>query len=220
MENNAYILTSGGLDSTTLLYWARQRYDQIEAVSFDYGLKHNQIEREYLIKTCQKLNIKLNKINIDFIKRSFKSSLLSDDEVVPQERYEKSNMIKTVVPFRNGIFLAILAGLAESNNIQNILIGNHGGDHAIYPDCTEEFILAMQKAIEMGTYNKIKLVSPFCNYSKADIVKLGAELNVDFSLTYSCYNGREKHCGKCSACLERKEAFKTTQIKDPTIYEE
>ena len=101
-----------------------------------------------------------------------------------------------------------------------MILGNHTGDHAIYPDCRPEFIDGMAHAIEAGTGGKVKLLSPFCHMTKGQIAALGAELGVDFSLTWSCYNGREKHCGKCGTCRERKDAFREAGIPDPTVYED
>ena len=129
-------------------------------------------------------------------------------------------MASTVVPFRNGIMLAAAAGLAEDSGYSAVILGNHTGDHAIYPDCRPEFIDGMARAIGTGTAGKVKLLSPFCNMTKGQIAALGAELGVDYSLTWSCYNGREKHCGKCGTCRERKEAFREAGIPDPTVYED
>ena len=128
-------------------------------------------------------------------------------------------MKSTVVPFRNGIMLAISAGYAESTDCDVLVLGNHAGDHAIYPDCTPEFIDGITKAINKGTQKQINVVSPFCNITKTDIVKIGKDLGVDFSLTYSCYKGGEKHCGKCGTCTERKEAFMLAKVEDNTEYE-
>ena len=214
--SRALVIFSGGLDSTVALYWARKQYDYVEALSFEYGSKHNEIEYNHALKTCFKLNIPNTRLHLDFM-RDFKSSLINGE--IPTADYNEENMKSTVVPFRNGIMLAIATGYAESNDFDYIILGNHAGDHDLYPDCREDFTKAMQKAIKLGTYKDIEFVSRFCNMSKADIVKLGSELNVDFSLTYSCYKGREKHCGLCGTCRERKQAFKDSNIKDITEYE-
>ena len=125
-------------------------------------------------------------------------------------------MKSTVVPFRNGIMLAVAAGLAESYDLDTVLVANHSGDHAIYPDCRPAFIEAFAAATEAGTYNGVKVVSPYCNITKRDIALRGRDLGVDYSLTYSCYKGGEKHCGKCGTCTERREALSGF---DPTEYE-
>ena len=214
----ALVIFSGGLDSTTAVYWALKKYKNVETLSFIYGSKHNEIEHSYALKTCEKLGIKNTCINLDFIHDYFKSDLLKDQGEIPEGHYAAENMKSTVVPFRNGIMISIAAGFAESKDCDVIILGNHSGD-SIYADCSPEFISGMKKAIKVGTNRHIKVVSPFCNIKKNDIVAIGAKLGVDFSLTYSCYKGGEKHCGKCGTCVERKEAFELNNIKDPTIYD-
>lgn len=216
----ALVVLSGGLDSTTALYWAKKKYDDVETLTFNYGSKHNDIENEYAKKTCEKLGVKNTVIHLDFMNQYFKSDLLKSGGDIPEGYYTAENMKSTVVPFRNGIMLSIAAGFAESNDCDVLVLGNHSGDHAIYPDCRPEFIDGISKAILTGTAKGIEVVSPFCNISKTDIVKIGNELGVDFSLTYSCYKGKEKHCGKCGTCTERKEAFEQAGVKDPTEYVE
>lgn len=110
--------------------------------------------------------------------------------------------------------------LAESRGLPRIMIANHAGDHFIYPDCREEFIRDMDSAICSGTDGEVRIVAPYTNLTKAEVAKRGAAAGVDFSLTYSCYKGREKHCGKCGTCMERKEAFKEAGIVDVTDYED
>lgn len=214
------VVYSGGLDSTTALYWAKEQYKEVEAITFDYGSKHNETEYGYACLQCAKLGVKLTRINLDFINRYFKSDLLKSGGDIPEGYYTAENMKSTVVPFRNGIMLSIAAGFAESNNCDVIILGNHSGDHAIYPDCRPEFIKGIKEAIYQGTEKHIEVVSPFCNMSKSDIVRVGTELGVDFGLTYSCYKGGEKHCGKCGTCQERKEAFEQAGVIDTTEYED
>ena len=129
-------------------------------------------------------------------------------------------MKSTVVPFRNGIMLAIACGLAESRGLNRVLIANHYGDHAIYPDCRESFVEAMGEAMKRGTYAGVEIVAPYTSITKSDIARIGSEKGVDFALTYSCYKGGAKHCGKCGTCVERKEAMRDAGITDPTDYEE
>ena len=211
----ALLIYSGGLDSTTLLYDYK---DSIAlAVSFYYGSKHNGREIACAVENCQRLGIKHMVIPLDFMGQYFKSSLLQGGGDIPEGSYADDNMKSTVVPFRNGIMLSIAAGLAESYGLDTIMMANHSGDHAIYPDCRPEFVDAFAKAVEAGTYEGIQLVSPYCNITKRDIALRGKELGIDFSLTYSCYKGGEKHCGKCGTCTERKEALEGF---DPTEYEE
>ena len=127
-------------------------------------------------------------------------------------------MKQTVVPFRNGILLAIAGGFAESCGASGVLIAAHAGDHAIYPDCREEFMRALGEAIRLGTYAQVELLRPFIHMSKAEIASRGAQLGVDFSRTWSCYVGAHQHCGECGTCVERREAFLAAGLPDPTSY--
>jgi 7-cyano-7-deazaguanine synthase len=127
-------------------------------------------------------------------------------------------MKQTVVPFRNAIMLSIACGLAESVGAEGLVIAAHGGDHAIYPDCREDFMQAMADAMRLGTYAGIKLVRPFIAMNKGQIAAEGARLGVDFARTWSCYKGGERHCGRCGTCVERREAFLQAGVKDPTDY--
>ena len=210
----AILIYSGGLDSTTLLY--EYRNSIALAVSFDYGSKHNAREISFAAEHCKHLGIKHLVIPLDFIGQYFRSDLLLSGGEIPEGHYADGNMKSTVVPFRNGIMLAIAAGLAESNDLDTVLLANHGGDHAIYPDCRPEFIDAFDRAAEAGTYNGVRVLSPYSNITKRDIALRGRDLGVDFSRTYSCYKGGEKHCGRCGTCTERKEALEGF---DPTEYE-
>ncbi|MBQ9652837.1 MAG: 7-cyano-7-deazaguanine synthase QueC [Bacteroidales bacterium] len=211
----AVLIYSGGLDSTTLLYEYRESIAL--AVSFDYGSKHNEREIACASENCRRLGIEHLVIPLDFMQKYFRSSLLKGGDDIPEGSYDDSNMQSTVVPFRNGIMLAVAAGLAESRGLDAVMMANHGGDHAIYPDCRPEFVDAFGKAVEAGTYNGVKLLSPYCNITKRDIALRGKALGIDYSLTYSCYKGGEKHCGKCGTCTERREALEGF---DPTEYEE
>ena len=127
-------------------------------------------------------------------------------------------MKSTVVPFRNGIMLAVAAGVAESRGVKGLIIAAHAGDHAIYPDCREDFMSPMAQAIDAGTYANVRLLRPFIDMNKEDIVTRGNVLGVDFSQTWSCYKGGEIHCGTCGTCVERREAFQVAGLTDPTEY--
>jgi 7-cyano-7-deazaguanine synthase len=208
------LIYSGGLDSTTLLYEYKDSIDL--AVTFDYGSKHNAKEIACAKENCQRLGIRHLIIPLGFIGQYFKSDLLQSGGEIPEGSYADENMKSTVVPFRNGIMLAVAAGLAESYGLDTVLLANHSGDHAIYPDCRPEFIDAFSAAVKAGTYEGIKVVSPYCNITKRDIALRGKAIGLDYSLTYSCYKGGEKHCGKCGTCVERKEALEGF---DPTAYE-
>ena len=211
---NAILIYSGGLDSTTLLY---EYKDEIRlAVTFDYGSKHNAREIACARENCALLGIEHLVIPLEFIGRYFRSDLLIGGGDIPEGSYSDENMHSTVVPFRNGIMLAVAAGLAESRDLDTVLLANHSGDHAIYPDCRPEFIEAFDKAASAGTYNGVRIVSPYCNLTKRDIALRGRALGIDYARTYSCYKGGEKHCGVCGTCTERKEALAGF---DPTEYD-
>ena len=213
---DSILIYSGGLDSTTMLYDFR---DSIElAVSFDYGSNHNFREIECAKLHCELLGIEHLIIPLAFMRDYFRSSLLSGDEAVPDGDYSDANMLSTVVPFRNAIMLSIATGLAESHGLKHVMMANHSGDHAIYPDCRPEFVRAMDKAIQAGTYEGITLLTPYTGLSKADIARKGQLLGVDFSNTWSCYRGGDKHCGTCGTCRERKQALVEAGIEDPTEY--
>lgn len=215
---NSLIILSGGMDSVTLLHYRKENIAL--AVTFDYGSNHNKREAEYAAYHCEQLGIEHIVIPLAFIHDYFKSSLLEGAEAIPEGHYAAENMKSTVVPFRNGIMLSIACGLAESRGLEKVLIANHYGDHAIYPDCRQSFISAMDEAMANGTYKQVGIDAPFTGISKTDIAKIGKELGIDYSKTYSCYKGREKHCGKCGTCVERKEALRDAGIEDTTIYEE
>ncbi len=216
MKKDCVLVLSGGMDSVTMLYEYKTRIAL--AVSFDYGSNHNAREIECAHLNCERLGIEHIVIPLEFMSRYFKSSLLSGANAIPEGHYRQDNMKSTVVPFRNGIMLAIAAGLAESRSLDHVMLANHGGDHDIYPDCRPEFVAAMSQAMTSGTYQGVTLLAPYTYLTKADIAIHGKRLGVNYSLTYSCYKGGEKHCGVCGTCVERKEALAAAEIPDPTEY--
>lgn len=215
---DSVIILSGGMDSVTLLHDHKERIAL--ALTFDYGSNHNKRETEYAKWHCKELGIEHIVIPLDFIHQYFKSSLLEGAQAIPEGHYAADNMKSTVVPFRNGIMLSVACGIAESRGLKQVYIANHAGDHAIYPDCREQFIQAMSRAMEQGTYEGITICAPYTNITKTDIARRGKELGVDYTKTYSCYKGGEKHCGRCGTCVERKEALRDAGIEDKTEYEE
>lgn len=216
MKDSVLIL-SGGMDSTTMLYEYKESI--AIAVSFDYGSKHNAKELQCATYHCERLGIKHLIIPLAFMQKYFKSSLLIGGEDIPEGNYDDENMKSTVVPFRNGIMLAIAAGIAESNGLKHVMMANHGGDHAIYPDCRPQFVDSMSQAISAGTYEHLNVLAPYTNITKTDIALRGKQLGIDYGHTWSCYKGGEKHCGKCGTCVERKEALRGAGIEDTTEYE-
>lgn len=217
-KKDSVIIVSGGMDSITMLYDYK---DSIAlGISFDYGSNHNAKEIPLAAMHCKRLGIKHITIPLEFMHQYFKSSLLEGADAIPEGNYADENMRSTVVPFRNGIMLAVAIGIAESNNLTKVLIANHGGDHTIYPDCRPEFIEAIDHAATAGTYVGAHVVAPYTNITKTDIARKGKELGIDYSETWSCYKGGEHHCGKCGTCVERKEALHEAGIEDTTIYDE
>ncbi|MFC2515719.1 MAG: 7-cyano-7-deazaguanine synthase QueC [Prevotella sp.] len=214
---DSVIVVSGGMDSVTLLY---EKKDEIAlGISFDYGSNHNHNELPLAALHCQRLGIEHVVVPLGFMHQYFKSSLLESGDSIPDGSYDEENMKSTVVPFRNGVMLAVAAGIAESNGLTKVLIANHGGDHTIYPDCRPEFIAAMDAAVEAGTFARVRVVAPYTNISKADIARRGRALGIDYAETWSCYKGGHVHCGTCGTCVERKEALREAGIEDNTTYQ-
>src|SRR6185312_16180897 len=167
---------------------------------------------------AKKIGAPQQTIPLDFIGKLFASDLLKSGGDIPEGHYADENMKRTVVPFRNGIMLAAACGFAESVGAEGLAIAAHGGDHAIYPDCREDFMRAMSDAMRLGTYAGIRLLRPFIAMNKGEIAAMGAKLGVDFARTWSCYKGGAMHCGTCGTCVERREAFEKAAIADPTNY--
>ena len=207
---------SGGLDSTILYHHLIAEGHTVRCLNFSYGSKHNERERAAARSLVPDL------VEVDLDLSFLKSSLLkASEEAVPEGHYTDETMKSTVVPFRNGIMLSYAVGVAENENLDAVAFANHAGDHAIYPDCRREFVEAFGSAAETGTYNHVKLLSPFVAMSKIEIVKLGKSLGLEEVMfqTWSCYKGGAVHCGKCGTCVERREAFGEAGITDKTTYE-
>ena len=206
----AVLIYSGGLDSTTLLY---EYKDSVAlAVTFDYGSKHNAREIAYAKENCRILGIPHLIIPLDFIGKYFRSDLLLSGGEIPEGSYADENMKSTVVPFRNGIMLAIAAGLAESRDLDAIMIANHAGDHAIYPDCRPEFVEAFDRAAQAGTYNGVRVVSPYCDITPSPIPATKAARNTAAAVAPA---PKEKRPSRASTPLNTKnKALCTTFAKD------
>ena len=212
------VLLSGGMDSVTAFHAALREHEVVAGLSFDYGAKHHARELPMAVWHCAQAGIPHRVAPLGFVAEEFSSDLLSSGGAIPDGHYEEASMKSTVVPFRNGIMLSIAAGFAESRGAEGVVIAAHSGDHAIYPDCREDFLEPMARAIRAGTYAGIELLRPFVAMDKAAIARRGAELGVDFSRTWSCYKGGEVHCGTCGTCVERREAFLLAGLPDPTVY--
>jgi 7-cyano-7-deazaguanine synthase len=212
------VLCSGCMDSVTALHWARRQHEVVVVLSFDYGAKHNHREIPFAAEQAGLLGLPHQVITLDFMNRFFASALLRSGGEVPEGHYEATTMRQTVVPFRNAIMLAVATGFAESRGAEGLVIAAHGGDHAIYPDCREDFLQAMGDAMRYGTYTGVVLLRPFIALSKAQIAAEGAHLGVNYARTWSCYRGGDLHCGRCGTCVERREAFLLAGLPDPTAY--
>ena len=212
------VLLSGGMDSVTAFHDVRQDHEVVAALSFDYGSKHNLREIPFAKLHAERAGVPHRVIDLGFMNDCFASDLLKSGGEIPDGHYAEENMKRTVVPFRNGIMLAVACGFAESVEAEALAIASHSGDHAIYPDCREPFMQGMAAAMTEGTYARIALMRPFIALDKTAIARRGIELGIDFAETWSCYKGGEIHCGTCGTCVERREAFILAGIPDPTIY--
>ena len=219
MNDKVVVLFSGGMDSTTLIYSLLDAGKDVSGISINYGQKH---VRELIAASeiAKKLTIPLEIVDLRSITKLIDTGSLTNKNIaVPEGHYEANSMKATIVPNRNMIMLSIATGWAITLKAKEVAYAAHAGDHTIYPDCRPEFIDAMAKAIELGDDLGVKLTTPFKSFSKSEICKLGHKLGVPFELTWSCYKGQDKHCGKCGTCTERKEAFELAKVKDPTVYE-
>jgi 7-cyano-7-deazaguanine synthase len=214
------VVLSGGLDSATVLGFAVEKYgnDQVGTLSFNYGSKHNLKENLAAKKIASFYQVSNTIIHLPFVGEYFKSDLLNTGGHIPDGHYAADNMKKTVVPYRNAIMLSIAAGFAASNGVCELLIGNHAGDHDIYPDCRKEFMQLFQASIRVGDWNPVRIERPFELITKDKLLSIGLALKVPYHLTWSCYKGEEKPCGTCGTCVERLEAFQKNLVSDPLNY--
>ncbi|EAQ63616.1 putative regulator protein [Marinomonas sp. MED121] len=220
MANKAVVVYSGGMDSYTVLHKALSENDEIYAISFNYGQKHNK-ELIIAAQVCQELNIPHKVVDITAINSLMAGSSLTldSDEAIPEGDYEDANMKSTVVPNRNMVLISMAIAYAVSLEASKVYYGAHSGDHDIYPDCRPEFVEAMNAVSLIANYQAVEIIAPFLKSSKAEILASGLAMNLDYSKTWTCYNGREKACGKCGSCLERLASFKQHNLIDPIKYE-
>ena len=205
--DSAICVFSGGMDSTTLLYHLLERDVETLAISFDYGQRHKK-ELEYAARTCAKLDVPHKLVDISTVKELIGGNALTDPKLtVPAGHYEEEAMKVTVVPNRNMIFLAIAGGWAVAEEVDLLALAVHSGDHAIYPDCRPAFIDAFDAALRAGNYHQVSTYAPFIGMSKGEIAAEGMRMGVDFSKTWSCYEGADEPCGVCGTCVERAEAL-------------
>jgi len=215
------VVCSGGMDSVTLAYLAAKERRLTRLLSFDYGQRHKK-ELAYAAMTAADLGVPHDIVDISGVARFLTGSALTDDVEVPDGHYAEETMRITVVPNRNAIMLAVAFGVAAGEGAEAVAAAMHAGDHFIYPDCRPEFVnafRAMQNCALEGMW-EVDLFTPFIDWSKADIARLGGELRVPFEKTWSCYKGGARHCGRCGTCVERREALHLAGVDDPTEYDD
>jgi 7-cyano-7-deazaguanine synthase len=215
------VVCSGGLDSVTLSHKIVVEETLIHLVSFDYGQRHKK-ELECARRCARRLRVTHDVVDIVDIGRRLTGSALTDGTAVPEGHYAEETMRLTVVPNRNAIMLTIAFGIAMGRGAEAVAAAVHGGDHFIYPDCRPSFIdaFATMQRNALDGFAQITFETPFLRWSKADIVREGARLDVPFAETWSCYKGGVRHCGRCGTCVERREAFHLAGFDDPTPYDD
>lgn len=218
MSEKAVVIYSGGMDSFTILHRAHRDGFELYPLTFDYGQKHKK-EIAYAQAVCAELNLPHRIIDITAINQLLQSSSLTSDKIIPEGHYAADNMKSTVVPNRNMILLSLAIGYAVDIGASKVFYGAHSGDHAIYPDCRPEFVHAMNAVAQIANYDPVEIVTPYLSGDKISILREGLAMGLDYSKTWTCYNGREKACGKCGSCVERLEAFTLNKAIDPLIYE-
>lgn len=214
---DAVVIYSGGMDSFTVLHKAIRAGMNVYALSFDYGQRHSK-ELEYAANACKKLAIRHETVDISSASKLLTSSLLTTEDDIPEADYAEDNMKSTFVPNRNMIMLSLAIGYAVSLKAPAVWYGAHSGDHDIYPDCRPEFVHAMNQVSQIANYDPVTVVAPYLTQSKADILQDGLTMGLDYSETWTCYNGQELACGRCSACRERLQAFAINKTLDPIEY--
>jgi 7-cyano-7-deazaguanine synthase len=224
--SKAIVVLSGGMDSTTAVYWAQSYLNdpEISLISFNYGQRHKR-ELVYARDLAEYLDLNHHIVDLQSVRPLIATSALTTQAVdVPEGHYEEESMRATVVPNRNMMMLSIAYAAAVSEDADYVAIGVHAGDHAVYPDCRPEFIDAFNKCAIVANLGFARpythVVAPFINMSKTEIAGLGKELGVPWHMTWSCYKGGEKHCGRCSTCVERLEALHGAGCDDSTEYED
>ncbi|PPC74112.1 7-cyano-7-deazaguanine synthase QueC [Pokkaliibacter plantistimulans] len=219
MKDKVVVIYSGGMDSFTVLHRALRDGYEVYPLSFNYGQRH---ARELLVaeEVCTSLSLSHKVVDIRAINSLLAGSSLTDDIDIPEGHYAADNMKSTVVPNRNMILLSLAIGYAVSIGARKVMYGAHSGDHTIYPDCRPEFVEKMNDVAQIANFESVQVVSPYLYKNKIDILADGLRMGLDYSKTWTCYNGRELSCGKCGSCQERLEAFQLNGVKDPLDYEQ
>lgn len=212
----AVLSLSGGLDSSTLLAYLLREGNEVLAVNFGYGSKHQLAEQLAAKRVSKHYNVPILEIDLRkaFTHQTQASALLQGGPI-PEGHYQQENMKQTVVPGRNTVFAAVLLSIAEALGYTKVALAVHQGDHYIYPDCRPQWVNAISQVAEASTEDRVHVVAPFLFMNKAQIVALGTSLGVPYELTHTCYKGSVPPCGKCGACVERAEAFSLNNLVDP-----
>lgn len=218
MAQKVVVIFSGGMDSFTVLNKAVRQGFEVYALSFDYGQRHKK-ELDYAARACGILKVAHKIVDISAINQLIGNSSLTSDIDIPEGHYEEDSMKSTVVPNRNMILISLAVGYAVSLGASKVYYGAHSGDHAIYPDCRPEFVHKMNDVCAIANYESVEIVTPYIDDSKIAILTDGIKMGLDYNMTWTCYNGRDKACGKCGACQERLEAFEKNSTTDPLEYE-
>lgn len=220
-QDLAVVSLSGGMDSTTLVAH-RLSTHKVLALSFDYGQRHSR-ELDAARAVANHYGIEHHVVDLRSVGALLSGSALTDSSVnVPEGHYAEDTMRATVVPNRNAIMANIAIGVASARGAEQVVLGVHAGDHDVYPDCRPEFIHELQRLTDVALegFSSPVIAAPFVRMTKADIASLAASLNAPLHLSWSCYKGGEKHCGRCGTCVERAEAFALAGVEDPTEYED
>ncbi len=226
-DRSIVTIVSGGLDSSTLLWYLHaEKFDVREVLTFDYGQRHRK-EIEHARRVVKKFNDTFNLsvmhfvVNLSSVRDLIAKGALSGEEEVPHEMYDTETQRVTIVPNRNMIMISIAAGRAVTIGARLVGYAAHASDYEVYPDCRPEFVEQLDKALYLGNlWTPVNLIAPFVTKTKAELVKLGHELDVPFELTWSCYEGKERPCLSCGTCLERTEAFLKNNLSDPALSKE
>lgn len=215
---SSILILSGGVDSTVLLAHLLAQGCQVRALTLDYGQRHRR-EIESAQAVAQHYGVEHRVADLRAVAGLMGDNALTDPSVeVPEGHYQAESMKATVVPNRNMLFLSLAGSWAVATRSDSVVYGAHGGDHAIYPDCRPEFAEAMDRALALCDWHKVRLERPFVDWDKADIVRRGVELGAPLALTWSCYVGGPRPCGRCGTCVERREAFEQAGVSDPAPY--
>jgi 7-cyano-7-deazaguanine synthase len=210
------VVLSGGPDSTTVAYWAKDKGYDVHAITFNYGQIANK-EIDHAVRIAREIGVTHKVVDLSALKGIYAGVTSLIDESV---RMTPNFSQPIIVPFRNGVFLSVVVAYAASIGASMILYGAQGSDEPYYPDCREEFYKAFEKAARLGTEQPMVIDAPFSSMTKSEMLKKWLELNVPFHLTWSCYLNGSKHCGRCESCINRKMAFMEAGIPDPTDYED